>query len=330
MAQLVIGLGTSHSPMLVTDAPMWEERAISDRSNPELYDLEGNHCTYDDLVRCGKNYERECRLEYLAEQARQVQAALDRLAAELTEARPDVVLIVGDDQHELFDLGNLPAIALFYGQTATTLSRGAATRGNPEYMKVVSEGYMMDRSHELPCDAEFARDLVAHLIHAEVDLGASSRVSDPHTHGFGHAYGFVVKRLMAGIQAPIIPILLNTYYPPNQPTPARCHALGRALRRAIEASALDRRVAVVASGGLSHFVTNEDLDNRLLNALRRGDGKQVCGLPEKLLQSGSSEIRNWIMVAGVFNDTPLSWAEYIPVYRTPAGTGVGVGFARWL
>ena len=59
MARLVIGLGTSHSPMLVTDASLWEERAISDHTNPELYDVDGNHRTYDELLRSGKTSKRK-------------------------------------------------------------------------------------------------------------------------------------------------------------------------------------------------------------------------------------------------------------------------------
>ncbi|HVN28390.1 MAG TPA: hypothetical protein VMT64_07885, partial [Candidatus Binataceae bacterium] len=110
MAQLVIGIGTSHSPLCATDAPMWEQRAISDRSNPELYDLDGELRSYDDLARINRSYEREASIEHLTRQSHQVQAALDRLADELAAARPDVVLIVGDDQHELFDAGNLPAL----------------------------------------------------------------------------------------------------------------------------------------------------------------------------------------------------------------------------
>lgn len=329
MARLVIGLGSSHSPMVVTEAPMWEQRAISDHYNPDLYDLEGQHCTYEDLERSGARYARECDLDNLCKQAREVEASLDRLAADLEEARPDVVVIVGDDQHELFDASNQPAISIFYGERATTHTFRNIRIGNPEFMKVMSEGYMMDRHHDLSCDAAFASDLIGHLISAGVDIAAISKVNDPETHGFGHAYGFVVQRLMATLKAPIVPIMLNTYYPPNQPTPARCYAIGMALRKAIDASALDRRVAVVASGGLSHFVTNEPLDNRVLNALRSGDGTQLCEIPEKLLQAGSSEIRNWILVTGVFSQSPVRWAEYIPVYRTPAGTGVGLAFARW-
>jgi len=329
MARLVIGLGSSHSPMVVTDAPMWEQRAISDRSNPDLYDLEGNHCTYEDLQRSGKTYIRECHPDNLCEQAKKVEASLDRLAAHLEEARPDVVLIVGDDQHELFDASNQPAISIFCGERASTHTFSNRNIGNSEFMNVMSEGYMMDRHHDLNCDASFALDLIGHLIQAGIDLTALSEVSHPETHGFGHAYGFVVKRLMRNVKAPIVPLMLNTYYPPNQPTPTRCYAIGEALRGAIEASALERRVAVVASGGLSHFVTNEPLDTRVLNALRSGDGSQLCEIPEKLLQAGSSEIRNWILVAGVFRQRPLRWADYIPVYRTAAGTGVGLGFALW-
>lgn len=329
MARLVIGLGSSHSPMVVTDAPMWEQRAISDHSNPDLYDLEGHHCTYKDLERSGERYARECDLDNLCKQAKQVEASLDRLATELEQARPDVVVIVGDDQHELFDASNQPAISIFYGERATTHTFRNIRIGSSEFMKLMSEGYMMDRHHDLNCDAPFASGLIDHLIRTGVDVAAISKVNDPETHGFGHAYGFVVKRLMANLHAPIVPLMLNTYYPPNQPTPARCYAIGMALRNAIEASALERRVAVVASGGLSHFVTNEALDARVLNALRSADSVQLCEIPEKLLQAGSSEIRNWILVAGVFRQTPVRWAEYMPVYRTPAGTGVGLAFARW-
>ena len=330
MAQIVIGLGTSHSPLCATDAPMWEQRAISDRSNPELYDLDGNLRSYEELARINHSYEREASLEHLAQQSHQVQAALDRLASDLVAARPDVVLIVGDDQHELFDAGNLPAVSIFYGDKAVTHTFGNRRIGDPEFMRVLSEAYAMNAHHEFACDGEFARGLIEHLIENGIDIGASARVSEPETHGFGHAYGFVLTRLMAKLEARIVPVMLNTYYPPNQPTPARCYAIGRALRGAIDASKLNRRVAVIASGGLSHFVTNEPLDHRVIDALKTGDPTELCRLPSKLLKSGSSEIRNWIAVAGILDGAKATWVEYVPVYRTPAGTGIGLAFARWM
>ena len=330
MAQIVIGLGTSHSPLVVTEARMWEQRAISDRSNRELYDRDGKRCTYEDLARSGRRYERESGLEHLTGQSRAVQAALDRLAAELASARPDVVMIVGDDQHELFDAGNMPAVSIFCGDEATTHPFGERSIGDPEFMRALAEGYAMDQHHQFACDRELACDVIRHLIKKGIDIAASSRVSAPDTHGFGHAYGFILKRLMANVRAPILPVMLNCYYPPNQPTPVRCYAIGRALRAAIESSKLDRRVAIVASGGLSHFVTNEELDRRVLAVFKTGHTNELSLLPVELLNSGSSEIRNWIAVGAMFEGVKARWSEYLPVYRTVAGTGIGLAFARIL
>ena len=88
------------------------------------------------------------------------------------------------------------------------------------------------------------------------------------------------------------------------------------------------RVGIVASGGLSHFVVDETLDRRVLQGLG-GDSELLVTLPRGALHAGSSEILNWILVAGAVGARPLRWSDYQPIYRTPAGTGVGVGFAVW-
>ena len=76
---------------------------------------------------------------------------------------------------------------------------------------------------------------------------------------------------MNGTTIPTVPIMLNTYYPPNQPTPKRCYALGQALRQAIESWLSAKRVAVIASGGLSHFVIDEELDHQIITAMQNKD-----------------------------------------------------------
>jgi aromatic ring-opening dioxygenase catalytic subunit (LigB family) len=126
-----------------------------------------------------------------------------------------------------------------------------------------------------------------------------------------------------------VPVAVNAYFPPNQPSPARCHAVGRALRRAIESWDEDARVAVVASGGLSHFVVDEELDRGVLDALSSHDRDALAALPAWRLQSGSSEIRNWIVAAGVLEGLDMATVDYIPLYRTVAGTGVGAAFVQW-
>jgi aromatic ring-opening dioxygenase catalytic subunit (LigB family) len=128
---------------------------------------------------------------------------------------------------------------------------------------------------------------------------------------------------------PFVPVFVNDYWSPNQVSPARCYAFGRALRHAIDTFPAELRVAVVATGGLSHFVTNEELDRHVLDALCAGDADALTALPAARLNSGNSEIRNWIALAAACEDKAVTPEAYIPVYRTAAGTGCGLAFATW-
>jgi 3-O-methylgallate 3,4-dioxygenase len=136
----------------------------------------------------------------------------------------------------------------------------------------------------------------------------------------------VHRRLLGPDPIPVVPLVVNTYYPPNQPRPARCFALGRAVRRAIEDFPEERRIGILASGGLSHFTVDEPLDRCLLDAIRAGDEGRLKNVPLAKLNAGSSEIRNWIVVAGAAAGLRTLWQEYVPLYRTPAGTGCGMAF----
>jgi 3-O-methylgallate 3,4-dioxygenase len=91
----------------------------------------------------------------------------------------------------------------------------------------------------------------------------------------------------------------------------------------------DARVGVLASGGLSHFTVDEELDRRVLLACRQHDREAMTSIPEARLNSGSSEIRNWIATAGAVTELEVRWHDYVPCYRSLAGTGCGMGFALW-
>jgi hypothetical protein len=157
---------------------------------------------------------------------------------------------------------------------------------------------------------------------------AHVRVQPRHS-PFGHAWNFVHQRLMKDRVVPIVPVLLNTYYPPNQPTPKRCYQLGRAIREATSAWPSKTRVGIVASGGLSHFVVDEALDRRVLDLLAKKDVAAITALPAAQLESGNSEIRNWIATAGAVEHLEMKLIDYVPCYRSEAGTGIGTAFAVW-
>ncbi|MSQ51729.1 MAG: hypothetical protein EXR28_07560 [Betaproteobacteria bacterium] len=334
MAEIAIAIGTSHTPLLTFGAEHWERYSRRDLSNSRLNLSDGRWISYDNLLAdTGGKFALEATREVFNRKSAACQAALDRLADELEAAKPDVVVIVTDDQAELFHQTNLPAISIFYGDEVKTMPRANIAHMRhiitEPFFGAMSAAYAMDKARTFPGKADFARELIERLIDKDIDIGGAAAVEDPEKAGLGHGIGFVIQRLFKGRAIPVIPVLLNTYYPPNAPTASRCFAIGQALRAAIEESPTPMRVALVASGGLSHFVVDEDLDMRVLHAMGEGNGADLKALTKGALNSGSSEIRNWILVGGAIENMKKRWFEYQALYRQAAGTGIGVAFGVW-
>jgi Uncharacterized conserved protein len=330
MAKIVYGAGISHSPLLILNPSDWELRSQDDYINPSLNTSDGRWLSYQELeAEAGTAHEKQARCEVYVEKHSAAQKALDRIAADLAASAPDVVLIVGDDQRENFGEDNQPALAVFYGDKVTMSAEHFGHEDAPVWARNVAVGYAMDQAHCFPGSPALGVDVIQGLMERHFDVTAMGNPVEPCKRGFGHAFGFVIRRLLGDRSVPILPILLNTYYPPNVPSAARCFGLGQALRESIEASKCALRVAVIASGGLSHFIVDEALDREVLRAISEGDSEALVSIPREALNSGSSEILNWITVAAALEGHQPSWSEYYPVYRTPAGTGVGVAFASW-
>ncbi|MBP0594900.1 protocatechuate 3,4-dioxygenase [Paraburkholderia sp. LEh10] len=330
MACITLGIGTSHSPILNLPGDNWQRRAEDDLRSRALYMLDGRKLTYDELVmERGTPYAEESDPFDFPRLAGEAEAALDRIEAYLHAARPDVVLVIGDDQDELFGYDNLPAISVYRGEEIvmkeTELPHPKLTWSD----KTFWAGYAMDLPRRFPGAPKLADDLIRGLIARGVDVATSNDVPDPQRRAFGHAYGFVYQRLMKNLQVPMLPVLLNTYFPPNNPTSARCHYIGGCIAEALAASPIDAKVAIVASGGLSHFLCEAAFDQKIIDAIKNRDKDTLTSIPQESLCSGSSEIRNWIAMAGALGELDCVYDQYIPVYRTPAGTGIGLGFAVW-
>ena len=153
----------------------------------------------------------------------------------------------------------------------------------------------------------------------------------PQGEGEGHAIAYVHRQVMdARNPVPAVPIFLNTYFPPNQPRPQRCYAVraGRA-QSGRELSPATGGSAFWPPAGLSHFLVDEDFDRAILKACADKDAAFLQSLPRNKLNAGSSEILNWVAVAGAVEHLDMNWFEYVPGYRTPAGTGTGLSFATW-
>lgn len=329
MAEIVFSFAVSHTPMLALEGKRWSERAEDDRNNKSLNLSDGRFVSYDELAKeNGAPYGEVATESKFLEIEAASQKALDHVADRLAAIAPDVVVIVGDDQAELFSHANMPAISIFYGDEILTHEKHL-TPQTPAWIGSVMKGYAMDAVHSFPGHPQFAVELIRGLTYEGVDISAAAKVEDPLKAGFGHAYGFIIERLFQKRSIPVVPVLLNTYYPPNAPTARRCYDIGVKLAGIIAQSESDLRVAVAASGGLSHFVVDEELDHKVLKAIREKDAKTLRGLSQRELNLGSSEILNWVMAAGMSEHLTNDWSEYFPAYRTPAGTGTGIGFAMW-
>ena len=194
-------------------------------------------------------------------------------------------------------------------------------------------GYSPNEPRVYPASPRLADHLVQSLCADGFDPATSATIpTGTYQNGsIPHGFGFIYEHLMNGNVIPNVPVFLNTFYPPNRISVRRAYEFGQAIAHATATWTEDARVAIFASGGLSHFVVEEDLDRQLLNALRRADRTQLTAIADARLQAGSSEILNWIALGGAIAGSELTMevVDYVPCYRTPAGTGNAMGFVKW-
>lgn len=327
MARIVAGLGVSHTPQMSMPSDLWASYARHDTKNPNLI-FRRKKWAFEDLVAARAQEgiaERVNEEEFAALHAR-AQDAVQVLADTLAQAAPDVVVVVGDDHHELFSEDSMPTFAVYWGETVTAIP--------PEklwFPEVATAKWALygEQEEVYLCHPGLGEHLIRALNAGGFDV-AQVR-AQPQGQSIGHTVVLVRNRLMDRTQPslPIVPLLLNTYFEPNRPTPLRCWRLGRALAAAIEAYPEDLAVAVVASGGLSHFVVDEEIDRAVLDVMRRRDEDAVAALSPDDFVSGTSEALGWLTVGGACAGLPMEVVDYLPAYRTAAGTGCGMAMVRW-
>lgn len=328
MAKIILGIGTSHSPALNSPATDFRHHAERDRANPNHRDKQGNACSYDDLLaQADPSIRGEIIPSIIERRVKTCAETIDRLAHVLAEARLDALIIVGDDQLEQYRDDNMPAMLIYCGSDIRNDVSSLPETAPAYWRQARAQFHEPAGPRDYPVDNQLARHLVSTLIESDFDISYADQLR--RHHGEGHAFSFVHRRLMSDSVVPIIPVVLNTYYPPNQPRPSRCYALGQAINAAVETWDEDKRIGILASGGLSHFTINQDLDRTVLDACRNKDGEKLRTIPTNLLNSGNSEIRNWITVAGSVEHLDTEWQIYEPCYRSEAGTGCGMAFAVW-
>jgi len=336
MAKIVLGMGASHGPLLGTPPELWGGRVEADRRNPALVYRAGTY-KFDELakLRAGEDLDQQIELPVKQQRYDACQRAMAEMARVFKEVKPDVAILIGNDQMEVFEDANIPAFMVCFGDTVENIPFSAEQKKRlAPGIEIAEPNHHDPIARSYPGHPKLGRHLCEQLVARDFDIAASARLpqsTKSNISGLPHAYGFIYRRIMQENYVPAVPLFINTFYPPNQPSVGRCFKLGNALVDAVASWDEDARVAVIGSGGMSHFVVDEQFDRGFLDAMKRKDADALMAIPPYMFRSGSSEVKNWIPVSGAMREVGLemSFLEYQPLYRSAAGTGSGMAFASW-
>ncbi len=336
MARIVLGMWTTHGPQLNTTPEEWMLRVPADKARKHWF--KGKQYSFDDLValRDSERLAEQATLEMRTRRYEACQQAIAKLAEIWAQAAPDVCVIFGNDQRELMLPACQPAFTIYHGDSFW--NGPVPEERSSKLPPGIVESEWANRPEvrtEYPALPEPARVLLRRGLDAGWDFAASNAWPEhpsPHHHiGTPHAFAFIIRRIMRDRAIPTLPIITNTFFPPNQPRPWRCFALGELVHDVIRNWDADVKVAVIGSGGMSHFVINEEFDHALLDAIQSRNDEFLKRIDPNLMQDGTSELLNWISASGCLFQTDLNGEliDYVPCYRTEAGSGTAQGFLTW-
>jgi gallate dioxygenase len=227
----------------------------------------------------------------------------------LAEQKPDVILVVYNDHISSFFLDHYSAFTLGVGEIWEVADEGGGPRnlppiaGHPELAAHIGQSVMADAF-----DLSFFQG-------RPLDHGCFSPLSMlmPHDQAW---------------PVPIIPLQVGVLQFPT-PSAQRCLDLGRALRRAIESYPEPLRVAIVATGGLSHQVhgeragfNNTPWDQEFLELIQH-DPERLAGMTQaELAELGGvegAEVIMWLVMRGALS---ASVRKLHQSYYLPSMTGI--------
>jgi aromatic ring-opening dioxygenase catalytic subunit (LigB family) len=228
----------------------------------------------------------------------------------MAAARPQALVVFSDDHLHNFFLNNLPAICI-----------GAA-----EKYPTPAEHWLKADKRILKGDANLGAYLLMSALESGFDPSFSMELTLDH--------GVLTPLELAGVASdvPVVPILFNCVQPP-MPTMRRCHQFGEWLGKALRSySGLDR-VAILATGGISHDLAtprmgmvNEEFDRELLRLLETADVEGAVKFATDHVHeagNGAEEIRMWLAAMGCAAGRPFRTRYYRAVHEWYTGIALG-------
>jgi hypothetical protein len=333
MAKIVLAMATTHGPQLHTSVEQWQLRVKADKARKHPF--RNGVYSFDELVEMRRDEGLDAKSSMDAQKGYHARchAAMEKLADKWEATGADVAVILGNDQDEIYKTDQLnPPFMVFYGDVIPSYPQSEEEKKKlPPGVAEGEHGHAAEAYKEYRGVPELGLHIIKTLSEHDFDVAASKIWPVHARNGASHAFGHIYRQVMRDNVVPNVPIYQNTFFPPNQPSARRAYQFGQIVREAIDSWESDKRVAVFASGGMSHFVIDEAFDRKFVDALKRRDKEFLTAIPLKELQSGTSELKSWISLAGVLAGTiaEMNEIDYVPCYRSPAGTGTANGFYWW-
>lgn len=318
MASLVLGIGSSHGPSIQTEPENWRILGEKDTRDPRFDYAAG-------LKTARPGLDKEITIDIQRKRHAASHAALERLRAVIKEARLDALVVVSN-AHNLKSHLVRPVFGILRSAEIPVRAREAVyVMPHERQGKSSNEGGELMRK---PGEPALANHLIENLIGQGFDIALIDRLAEGTA--LDDAFSFTYSWLLRELDVPLVPFYLSRDLP-NQASASRCFDLGTAIGCAVAAWPGDRRVGLVASGGLSHQVLDEDLDRAVVKALQTGDEAVLRALARDRLNRGpgTPEILNWVTVAAAMAPRRMELVDYIPAYRSLASTGHGLTFGFW-
>lgn len=320
MADLVLGVGTPHGPSIQSAPEQWARLGERDMRDPRF--------NYQELLKAAKpGLDREVNPEVHRTRHAAARTALRKLTELVGQARPDVMVVVSN-LHSPKRVESRPVFGILRAERFA-ITKMSMSLFDPSARHLKGQDRApVEIVDEKPGHPALANHLLESLIEDGFDIACADRL--PEGGALDDAFSFPYDWLLGGAAIPAVPFLLSRDLP-NQATAARCYDLGTALGRRIRQWPEPVRVGLIASGGFSHQVVDEELDRQVIGALIEGDAATLRCLPRARLNRapGTPEILNWVTVAAAMAPSLMRLVDYVPCYRSLAGTGHGLTFGYW-
>ena len=218
-------------------------------------------------------------------------AAMRRLGEMLDETRTDALIVFASDHLETFFLKAVPTFAVIAGERAKTIFAG--------------------RTWAPAIHQSLVEDILENLVRRDFDMAYSQDAE------LGQSFAAPFEWVLGNREIPVVPIFVNTYLPPL-PSARRCAALGKAIAEII--AARPERVALLASGGMSHYPgtshyykPNYAFDRWRIEELENGHSDSFLDLKvEPLDEVGNTEMLPWAVVLGAVGSQHMELLSYQP------------------